>query len=159
MTPVERREPFAVLNRRCADEGVAKFETMASAISPQALTGELARRCVKRQRGQAGKKGSDSHLLSGPHSGSYFCAAHRRVAKSFARRCLRGDPARRPRVATKDLDQHVGVEDHTASRSIRRPRRWRLTYASVVPRSARSFHTPKAPARSASRKSSLGLAV
>src|SRR6266849_1757444 len=130
---------------------------MASAITKQALTGKLARGRVYGHRVQPGKESCDSFLLAAPHPGADLRAADRRVAKGFAGRCLCGYPAAGLRVATQDLDKHVGVENHPTSRSTRLPRRTRLTYVSVGPRSDRAFHTPKAPARSASRKSSFGV--
>jgi len=42
MAAIERRQPFAILHSRCADEGVAKFQTMTPAISTDALPGQLA---------------------------------------------------------------------------------------------------------------------
>jgi hypothetical protein len=40
---------------------------------------------------------------------------------------LCGNPTARLRVATQDLNQYVRIQNHRANRSVRSPRRTRLT--------------------------------
>jgi hypothetical protein len=77
MAAIERRQAFTVLDSRCGDKGIAKFQTMAPAISPQALTGQLASHGINCHSVQPGKKGGDPVLLSYSHARSDFCPAHR----------------------------------------------------------------------------------
>jgi hypothetical protein len=77
MAAIERRQAFTVLDSRCGNQGIAKFQTMAPTISPQALAGQLASGGVDRYSVQPGKKGRDPLLLSRSDASSNFCPAHR----------------------------------------------------------------------------------
>lgn len=108
MAAIEGRQPFAILLSRRADEGVAKFQSMAPAISAQTLTGQRASGGVNGHSVQPGKQGRDPLLLSGCHASPDFGSAYRCVSKSLASRCLCGDPSSSLGVAPKDLDEHIG---------------------------------------------------